>query len=125
MNSGLLLVTHAGIASALLSQAAGIIGTPLDGVQVMEISEESGTTLAQLRAAVRKANQGFGVLIITDLPCATPANLAVKARTPECRIISGLNLPMLLRAWNYRDRPAAELVEIALQGARKAITELP
>ena len=124
MASGLLLVTHAGIASALLAQAAGILGAPLDAVGVVEVNDDGDTTLSALKNAIERHDGGDGVLILTDLPCATPSNLAVKAATARCRVVSGLNLPMLLRAWNYREAPPADLAGIALDGARKALVEL-
>lgn len=124
MTSGILLVTHAGIASALLQQADGIIGDPLDTIEVLEVAEQQATTLDELAAAIARADRGQGVLILTDLPCATPANLALKAATDRCRVISGLNLPMLLRAWNYRHEAPETLAGIALEGARRALVEL-
>jgi len=62
--------------------------------------------------------------VLTDLPGATPANLALALRSGRCRVVSGLSLPMLIRAWNYRARPLGQLTELALEGARSAAVEL-
>ena len=66
----------------------------------------------------------MGVLVLTDLPGATPANLALGVRDESCRVVSGLSLPMLIRAWNYRDRPLDQITDLALEGACKAVLEL-
>lgn len=124
MSVGLLLVTHPGIAGALLQQARQIIGDEMAGVAALEVAESRSVAGRQLTGALERADQGAGVLIMTDLPGATPANLAVSTCGAGCRVVSGVNLAMLIRAWNYRDRPIAELTALAVDGGRKAILEL-
>jgi len=124
VHTGLLLVTHSGIATALMTQARHILGDTLDGVVMCEIDEPGTAARAALRQARRDADQGRGVLVLTDLPGATPANLAVGIRDPECRVVSGLSLPMLIRAWNYREKPLDRLTQLALEGACCAAVEL-
>ena len=66
---------------------------------------------------------GDGVLVLTDLYGASPANLAAKVArlgTPVRRV-SGLNLPMLLRVMNYAELPLDELPAIAAAGARNGV----
>ena len=122
--AGLLLVTHPGIASALLAQARLILSDPLDGVAWLEIGAGSADTRREVAEGMRKARTDGGLLVLTDLPGATPANLACACADDHCRVLSGLSLPMLIRAWNYRDQPLAELADLALEGGRKALLEL-
>jgi len=120
----LLLVTHAGIASALLAQARRILNDPMVGVRAFEAGDTGRAEAAALGRELASADLGAGVLVLTDLPGATPANLARGLAAPGVRLVSGLSLPMLIRAWNYRAQPLDELTRLALEGARKAAVEL-
>ena len=74
-------------------------------------------------AALRRVDEGDGVLVLTDLYGATPSNLAAKlARlgTPVRRV-SGLGLPMLLRVMNYAELGLDELPAVAAAGARNGV----
>lgn len=122
--TGLLLVTHPGIATALLAQARLILSDPMSDVTALEIGASAPGQRRDLSERMRQARRDGGLLVLTDLPGATPANLASKFSDGGCRVLSGLNLPMLIRAWNYRARPVAELAELALEGGRKALLEL-
>ena len=123
MSVTIVLVTHPGIASAMRDRAAEILGTSLDEVHVAEL--DSGTTDPRPRLQERLAtyDRGDGVLILTDLPGATPCNQARRATPDNSALVSGLNLPMLIRAWNYRDRPLDELRDLVMDGGRAAIME--
>jgi PTS system ascorbate-specific IIA component len=120
----LLLLTHPGIASALLEQARVILSDPMQGVTTLEVGDCSAGTRQEVADALLQAQQDHPVLVLTDLPGATPANLALAAAGAGCRVLSGLNLPMLIRAWNYRGRPLQELCGLVLEGGRKAVLEL-
>lgn len=124
MNTGLLLVTHKGIGSALLTQARRILDDPMAGMRAFEVSDAESGLQDALAQTVAAADEGAGVLLLTDLPGATPANLAQALGSPSVRVVSGLNLPMLIRAWNYRDRPLDALSALAVEGARSAAIEL-
>lgn len=123
MTVAIALVTHPGIASAMRAQAAELLGVTLQDIHIAEL--DSGTTDPRPRLAERLAayDQGDGVLIMTDLPGATPCNQACLAAPSHAVVVSGLNLPMLIRAWNYRDRSLEELRELVVEGGRTAIME--
>ncbi len=121
--TGILLVSHPGIASAILEQARAIVGKPLEGMAAFEV--ETCRAEAELRAAADAVDRGDGLLVLVDLPGATPCNLVSKTLLRDhrhCRSVTGLNLPMAIRAWNYRDRPLDELVEIAAEGGLRGVT---
>lgn len=123
MSVAIVLVTHPGIATAMRDRAEELIGAPLSHMRIAEL--DSGTTDPRIDLEERLAayDQGDGVLILTDLPGATPCNEARKATPAHSAVISGLNLPMLIRAWNYRDRPLGELRDLVMDGGRAAIME--
>ncbi len=118
----LIMVTHAGLAQALLANARKLTGPLPTSCSSFEISldadpERSGRQLSDL---IDK--QGGEVLILTDLFGATPSNIATTAaKNRPCRIVAGVNLPMLLRILNYHDLPLAQLVQIAMDGGQGGI----
>jgi len=125
MSVGILLVTHPGVGPALKSAAERMLGSPPLRVVCFELPFEDrpDQRLPDASAALRQADGGEGVLILTDLYGASPSNLAqqlTQLGTP-CERISGLNLPMLLRALNYAEQPLQELARTAAGGARNGV----
>ncbi len=121
MSAAIVLVTHPGIATAMRDRAAELLGKPLDDVTVLELDSGTADPLPRLEERLAGLDRGDGVLILTDLPGATPCNQARRATPAHSAVVSGLNLPMLIRAWNYRDRPLDELTKLALEGGCNAI----
>ncbi|HZX81803.1 MAG TPA: PTS fructose IIA subunit family protein [Lysobacter sp.] len=125
MTVGILLVTHEGIGTALRGVAERLL-TPLPlRVEVLEVPFDADPdgVLPVASAALRRADSGDGVLVLTDLYGASPANLASRLSrlgTPMRRV-SALNLPMLLRVLNYADLALDELPAIAIAGGRNGV----
>lgn len=122
MSVGILLVTHEGIGQPLLAVAARLLGRLPLACEAFEVpfDGEPEALLPQASAAMRRVDGGNGVLVLTDLYGATPANLAARlARlgTPVRRV-SALSLPMLLRVMNYAELELADLPAVAAAGAR-------
>jgi PTS system ascorbate-specific IIA component len=125
MAVGLLLVTHLGIGTALKSVAGRLLGPLPLAVEVFEMSYDADpdAMLPAASAALRRVDAGDGVLLLTDLYGATPANLAARLAhlgTPVRRV-SALSLPMLLRVLNYPELPLDELPAVAAAGARNGV----
>lgn len=125
MSVGILLVTHEGVGSAMLAVAGRLLRTLPLRVDAFEVrfDADPDVALPAASAALRRVDGGDGVLLLTDLYGATPANLAARlARlgTPAKRV-AGLSLPMLLRVLNYPDLPLDELQRVAAAGARNGV----
>jgi PTS system mannose-specific IIA component len=70
---------------------------------------------AKARQLLATLNQGGGVLVLTDLLGATPARVAARLiEHGTVEALSGVSLPMVLRAINYRNRLLPALVQKAL-----------
>ena len=125
MAVGILLVTHLGIGTALAAVAGRLLGRlPLE-VEAFEVSWDADpeAVLPAASAALRRVDGGDGVLVLTDMYGATPANLAARLAqlgTPVRRV-SALSLPMLLRVLNYPELPLEELPAVAAAGARNGV----
>ena len=129
MSVGLLLVTHAGIGAELIAVVEGICGQIRPCLHEVSIPsdlrpEDLGRYADRVRDAMRECDTGDGVLVMTDLYGSTPDNLA-RHFSDECkaRVISGINLPMLLRVLNYAQQPLEELASTASTGAREGVLQ--
>lgn len=125
MAVGVLLVTHAGIGTAMIAVASALLRNLPLKVEAFEVpyDVDPETLLPQASAALRRVDDGLGVLVLTDLYGATPSNLAARlARlgTPVRRV-SALSLPMLLRVLNYAELELDELPAVAAAGARNGV----
>lgn len=125
MAVGILLITHLGIGTALVGVASRLMNTLPLRTEALEIPYDGDPDewLPQASAALRKVDDGDGVLVLTDLYGATPSNLAARVAqlgTPVRRV-SALNLPMLLRVMNYAELPLDELPAVAAAGARNGV----
>lgn len=126
MAVGVLLLTHPGIGAALASVAntllRGNLPLRLEAFEV-PFDADPDALLPQASAALRRADDGQGVLILTDLYGASPSNLAARLSrigTPSRRV-SALSLPMLMRVMNYAELPLDELPAVAAAGARNGV----
>lgn len=125
MAVGILLVTHLGIGSAFAAVAGRLLGQLPLAVEVFEVSFDADpdAVLPAASAALRRADSGDGVLLLSDVYGATPANLAARLAhlgTPVRRV-SALSLPMLLRVLNYPELALDELPAVAAAGARNGV----
>ncbi len=103
--TGLVLVTHAGLATALKASAEMIVG-PIESCTAVEVSpnECADDIMARVVAAV-SAFQTEGAIIMTDLFGGTPSNMAMSFLKEGCiEVITGANLPMLMEFCSRRDR---------------------
>lgn len=126
MTTAIVLVTHGAIGEALRDEAQIILGRPLGEIRLVGMPQSSAGAVdrQQINNLIAEADQGEGVLVLSDLAGATPCNCAIGAEGGNCRIVSGVNLPMLLRVINYADKPLDELTDIAVSGGRRGIAGL-
>ena len=126
---GILIVTHNHIGEEILKTAQTILGKKLPSVKTVSIPgdlspDELGIYADQIKMSINLLDRGEGVLIATDMYGATPSNLAhYFSENHPVKIISGLNLSMLIRIINYSDQPLELLAKIGIVGANKGITK--
>ncbi len=119
-----LLLTHQQIGSALLNQAVSLFGPCPLAVSVFEVdpADDIDQQTEQLATLLDQPSSDETWLVLTDLYGATPSNLAHHlADARHAPIIHGLNLPMLVKLWNYHSESPGNLVDKLVNGARKAI----
>ena len=113
MSVAILLITHQEIGDALLNtaqQTFGELPLPVTPVAV-NYDVEPDMLVSKLTNFIQQLNDGDGVLVLTDMFGATPCNLAIALeKVSMVKVVSGLNLPMLIKVLNY---PALDLEALA------------
>jgi PTS system ascorbate-specific IIA component len=125
---GLLLITHAGIGTELLAAATRMLGRCPLRAESLAVSnaDDPERMYARARAYAEALDSGEGVLVLTDLFGSTPANIAAGlCDAGHTRILSGVNLPMLVRVLNYPELSLDAMADKALSGARDGVLECP
>jgi len=121
---GVLLITHGDIGAVLLRSALDILGvSPLPiGALAAPSGCEPEQVLQQARRAAEQLDAGDGVLVLTDMYGATPSNIACRlAGFQRVQVVSGVNLPMLIRVLNYPELDLEALAHKAASGGRDGV----
>ena len=121
---GVLIVTHGKLAHELVETTKIIVGKSIDHVFPISVGWNDDTTDIQktISTAISKVDQGEGVLILTDMFGGTPANISLSFLCEKVEIITGVNLPMLIKIANVGDRyPLKELSQLIFEQGKKSI----
>ena len=123
---GLLLLSHGPLAAALRETLLKLEpDEPGDvGALSLEWDEAPGAASRRLEKAIAAADRGSGVVLLTDLFGGTPSNLALAFLEPgRIEIVSGVNLPMLIKARAYavEGKDPRELARALVERGRRAI----
>jgi mannose PTS system EIIA component len=124
---GILIVAHGTFGEALIHCASHVLGKrPLAVAQLgVTVHDDPDALLPQAEALVAGLDKGQGVLVLSDILGATPANLATRLLKPgRVEGLAGVNLPMLIRALTYRDQPLAAVVAKASSGGVEGVARL-
>ena len=110
---GIIVVAHADYGSAMLRTAEFILGTLSDCTSIsVDIAQEVPETVRRLD----------DVIILTDMFGGTPTNLALSLLgSHNVEVVTGVNLPMLLKVFTCREKPLAELAKLAGEAGTKGI----
>jgi len=101
---GIILIGHARIASEMKLAVEHVLGEqPLMAAMDVLESSESGVLQEKIARLVKQCNGGYGTLIFADMFGGTPCNIALTClKADECEVISGFNLPALIKATSDR-----------------------
>ena len=124
---GILLITHGTFGESLIQNICHVLNKrpPLIGQFGVAAQDDPLDILPMAKLLLKEVDEGDGVLILTDILGATPANLALKLLDPgriEC--VAGVSLPMLLRALTYRKSGMETLIKKAICGGHDGVINM-
>ena len=121
---GMVLVTHGRLAEELIAALEHVVGAQ-ENVTAICIGPDDDMELRrrEILESTSKADQGEGVVLLTDMFGGTPSNLAISIMDKaNVEIIAGVNLPMLIKLASVRQKESlGEAVISAQDAGRKYI----
>ena len=129
MNVGILIVTHGKLGRNLLDTMTEMMGGTLplatDALEV-RLVQTPEAMIMQGSKMMERLDTGKGVLVLTDAFGSTPSNVANKlSGSNNFVVIAGVNLPMLVRIFNYPKLALAEMAKNAVEGGQRGIVQCP
>lgn len=116
---GLVLVTHGRLAEEFRNAVEHVVG-PQRQLETVSIGAEDDMELRRgdIQAAIRRADGGTGVVVVTDMFGGTPSNLAISVmESGHVEVVAGMNLPMLIKLTSVR---AGDDMQVAIDEAQAA-----
>ncbi len=121
---GLVIVTHGGLAVEFRLALEHIVG-PQSQLETISIGpdDDANVRRAEILDAIRRADTGEGVIVLTDMFGGTPSNLAISVMDDaNVEVIAGINLPILVKLASLRGEVSlADAVTSAREAGRKYI----
>jgi len=114
---GIVIVTHCKLGSALIEAADFILGVRQEGIKAVSINqiEDADALLKKIADSVEEVKSPDGVLILTDMFGGTPSNLSYSLlEEGRIEVISGVNLPMVIKATSGRHEMGIKELVLAL-----------
>ena len=118
---GIVVVTHGAVASELVNAARTIVG---DIPAIAAVSMGWADDMSVAREAIEKAIADVGggdVLILTDMFGGTPTNVSLPFLSPRVEIVTGVNLPMIIKLTSLREGDLVEVARVVRDQGKGAI----
>lgn len=119
-----LLVTHGTTGKNLIDTVTNMLGDLSLRTDIIEIArnDDPDERIQATQALIAQLDQGEGVLLLTDAFGSTPSNVANKAaQAGGHQVVAGVNLPMLVRIYNYPKLGLTDMVASAVEAGRQGI----
>jgi PTS system mannose-specific IIA component len=121
---GIVVVSHGKLSKELVAATEHVVGEQMRFRSIsIEAEDDIEARREQIRDTAKACDAGKGVIILTDMFGGTPSNLAMSIMgAGNIEVISGVNLPMLIKLAEVRDElPLADAARIAADAGRKYI----
>lgn len=121
---GVLIIAHENLGEALVRCVSHVLGARPPRFDSLAVGshDDAFNLLPQARELAASLDDGEGVLVLSDIYGATPCNLACKLIVPgRVEVVTGVNLPMLVRAFTYRDQGLSTMTSKAVSGGRDGV----
>lgn len=120
---GVVVATHGNLAQEMIRTAEAVVGA-LPLVSAVSVVATAPDCRECIETAIRKVDEGDGVLLLTDLLGGSPTNLCLSfLNDRKVEVVTGLNLPMLLKLSGLRGsgKPIREVAHDLAEAGQKAI----
>lgn len=119
---GIILVTHGNFGKSLVEAAELIVG-PQDYILSLSVDVSLGIDAAveSLKVNIAEVSNGVGVLILTDMFGGTPTNLSLSLLGDDIEVVTGVSLPMLLKALQKRNESLQVMADEVSKAGTKGI----
>ncbi|MBK8908256.1 MAG: PTS sugar transporter subunit IIA [Rhodospirillales bacterium] len=116
---GMVLVTHGRLAEEMILALEHVVGAQVNIVAIcIGPDDDMELRRSQILDSVARAEEGNGVILLTDMFGGTPSNLAISImHQANVEVIAGVNLPMLIKLASVRQ---TESLQDAAQSAQEA-----
>ena len=124
---GILIVAHDNLGESLVRAVTHVLGGRPPQLESLAVAatDDPLLLLPRAREAVARLDTGDGVVIFSDIFGATPCNLACKLLVPgRVEGVAGVNLPMLVRVFTYRNRGMDTLMKKAVSGGCEGVLRI-
>ena len=124
---GILLVTHGSFGESLIQNVCHVLNKrpPLIAQLGVAAQDDPLDVLPLAKLLLNEVDGGKGVLVMTDIYGASPANLVLKLLEPgRVEGVAGVSLPMLLRAITYRNKGMETMIAKAISGGRDGVMNM-
>lgn len=121
---GIVVVCHGKLAEAFVAVTEHVVGRQQQIAAVgIEPDEHAESARARILEAIKSADSGEGVVVLTDMFGGTPSNLAISVMKEKgVEVIAGVNLPMMIKLASLRGKANLnDAVNQAQEAARKYI----
>ena len=118
---GIVVVTHGALAAELVNAARTIVGD-IPAIAAVSIgwTDDMGSARAAIERAMAEVG-GADVLILTDMFGGTPTNVSLPFLSPKVEIVTGVNLPMLIKVTTLREGDLVEVARVVREQGKGAI----
>ncbi len=124
MSVGVLLVTHGRLSQQIVNTLQDMLGELSLRTDTLEVRRviDAEELIGRGQEIIDRLDHGNGVLVITDAFGSTPSNIANRmAAGRHCRVVAGLNLPMLIKIYNYPGLDLDNMAQAAVEGGQRGV----
>ncbi len=119
-----LIITHGKLGETLIDVAESILEKKSEIESFsLEWNEDGSLILKKIKTYLEK-NKENCIIIFTDMFGGSPANLSLRFNSPKVEILTGINLPGILKFLTYREKNINffELVQLVKDGSKEGIS---
>ncbi len=119
---GAVICSHHELGRALLDTVSMIVGEfPAATAVCVRPGDGPDAIRERLEAAIAEVDSGAGVVLLCDMLGGTPSNLSLSLLSDQVEVVTGVNVPMLLKLFTHRSGELRSVAALIRDDAREGI----